>query len=153
MTYRIRALHRNFGRWRTVRPERVSTSFGTIFLLFKETFWANLEKTLSRFYRNFFQIIDLPTSLLMFFLDGITVPEIKKWPGSLFGFTFHCWFSLNQINDDESEITIQGSSTYRRQIFTYDIYLFFVIDLYILPNSRLISLNILQVIDCSQTRR
>ncbi|XP_065200473.1 neurobeachin-like protein 1 isoform X2 [Planococcus citri] len=50
--------------------------------------------------------------------DGINIPEIKKWPGSIFGFSFHCWFSLNKINSGEEPAVVCGTSSFRRQLFT-----------------------------------
>lgn len=76
--------------------------------------------------------------LAFYISDGISVPEIKKWPGSLFGFTFHCWISLDKMNNDSSYVKSQGTSSYRRQIFTYMIFQFLYTSDYVIAKDRVI---------------
>ncbi|XP_067013553.2 neurobeachin-like protein 1 [Anabrus simplex] len=43
--------------------------------------------------------------------DGIGVPGIKKWPGAGYGFSFHCWVRLDNVQESGSPVN------YRRQLF------------------------------------
>ncbi|KAJ9577825.1 hypothetical protein L9F63_025312, partial [Diploptera punctata] len=45
-------------------------------------------------------------------MDGISVPGIKKWPGAGYGFSFHCWVRLDNV--DEQPVS---PTNYRRQLF------------------------------------
>lgn len=53
--------------------------------------------------------------------DGITVPDINKWTTSgAFGFIFHAWIRLDEVNPVEWETDPYIDSTrYRRVIFGY----------------------------------
>ncbi|XP_069696226.1 neurobeachin-like protein 1 isoform X2 [Periplaneta americana] len=45
--------------------------------------------------------------------DGISVPGIKKWPGAGYGFSFHCWVRLDNVEESHSV----SPTNYRRQLF------------------------------------
>ena len=45
-------------------------------------------------------------------IDGITISDMRKWSGAVYGFSFHCWLRLEQV-----ETELSSSPSYRRQLF------------------------------------
>ncbi|XP_050525286.1 neurobeachin-like protein 2 [Daktulosphaira vitifoliae] len=47
--------------------------------------------------------------------EGLTINELKKWPGPMNGLTFHCWLRLDNVSSHLCSST-HGLASYRRQL-------------------------------------